>query len=206
MSPSRARARWAAPVAGLAAALLVAGCGTGQKAQTYQERTVADATNDAVGSIAVRNLAVEGPAQGTVLRKGSDAPLSVTMVNQGGDDDRLVQASTPAASSVDVQGPSSTFTLPRLQAADQRYSLVLRGLTRDLPTGTYISLTLTFQRNGTKTMLVPVEVTPGGVPRKELDRPSDEVDSAGSPIAGDNTPDTQGDPQGDNGNRSPASE
>lgn len=161
-------ARRVLPVAGLAAVLLVAGCGTGQKAQTYQERTVADATNDAVGDIAVRNLAVEGPAQGTVLTKGSDAPLSIALVNQGGEDDTLVSATTPAAASVDVKGPSTTLTLPRLQAVDQAYSLVLRGLTGDLRTGTYIPLTLAFQRNGTKTMLVPVEVTPGGVPRKEL--------------------------------------
>ena len=58
--------------------------------QTYQEKAVADATNDAVGTIAVRNLAVEGPPTGIVLQEGSDAPMTVTLVNEGGEDDVLV--------------------------------------------------------------------------------------------------------------------
>lgn len=172
----------AAPALGLAAVLLVAGCGSGQKAQTYQERTVADATNESVGAIAVRNLAVKGPRTGVVLQAGSDAPMTVTLVNTGGDDDVLLSASTPAASSVDVVGPTSQVELPRLATADARYSLVLRDLTDDLPTGTYIDMTLNFERNGSKTMLVPVQVTPGGVPRETGGYEVPETDSAGKPI------------------------
>ena len=37
------------------------------------------------------------------------------------------------------------------------------GLTEDLQTGTYVQMTLTFARNGSRTLLVPVQVTPDGV-------------------------------------------
>ena len=64
MSPTR---RPLARVAASACALLVlTGCGTGLRAQTYLEKSTADSTNDAVGFLAVRNLAVMGPTTGTV--------------------------------------------------------------------------------------------------------------------------------------------
>lgn len=198
--------RLAAPALGLAAALLLAGCGSGQKAQTYQEKSVADATNDSVGTIAVRNLAVEGPPTGTVLLQGSDAPMTVTLVNEGGQDDTLVSVTTPAAASVDVVGPSRTLEVPRLSSTGSAYSLRLRDLTSDIQTGTFIDLTLTFERNGVRTLIVPVQVTPEGVQRKVLDYEVDETDSAGKPIVGDNTPDSGSDPKGDQGNPVPASE
>ncbi len=180
--------RLAAPVAGFAAALLLAGCGAGQKAQTYQEKAAAEATNDAIGTISVLNLAVAGPRQGTVLPEGSDAPVTVTLVNGGGDDDVLTSASTPAARSVDIVGPSPRLQVPRLSSADAAYSLRLRDLTRDLPTGTYIEMTLTFQRNGSKTMLVPVQVTPDGLPREDRHYKVAETDSAGKPIVEEEQP------------------
>lgn len=200
-APSRRRA---APAVGLAAALLLAGCGSGMRAQTYQEKAVADATNDAVGAIAVRNIAVLGPQTGIVLPEGSDAPMTVVFVNQGAEDDVLLSASSPAAASVDIVGPAAEFAVPRLQASDTAYSLVLRDLTRDLQTGSYIDLTLEFERNGSKTLLVPVQTTPEGAPRDEHhEYEIAETDSAGKPIVkegGDaqieQTRDTQGDQGG----------
>ena len=194
------------PALGLAAALLLAGCGSGQRAQTYQEKAVADATNDAVGSIAVRNIAVLGPPVGITLPEGSDAPMSVTFVNEGGEDDVLVSATTPAAASVDVLGPTERVEVPRLTTSAAGYRLVLRDLTRDLQTGTYIDMTLTFERNGTRTMIVPVQTTPDGAPREEGEYHVGETDSNGDPIVeeqeatgGDNVIEEQSDPAGDQG-------
>lgn len=183
--------RLAASAAVAAAALLLAGCGTGQDAQTYQEKAVADATNASVGAIAVRNLAVEGPDQGTLLRQGTDAPMTITLVNEGGQDDALVSATTPAARSVQVVGPTPDLPVPRLSTADARYSLLLQDLTRDLPTGTYISMTLTFQRNGTKDLLVPVQLNPEGTPRPSSTYEVVETDSAGKPLVAGDTPVTE---------------
>lgn len=170
------------PVLGVAAALLLTACGSGQTAEVYQERTVADATNESVGAIAVRNLAIEAPLTGSVLQKGTDAPLTVTLVNGGSDSDVLLSASTPAAASVRVVGPTSTVPVPALSAASSAYSLVLGDLTRDLPSGSYISLTLVFRRNGSKTLLVPVSTTYGGAPRPTSTYDVPNTDSAGSPI------------------------
>lgn len=212
MSLRSASARsYATPAVGLVAALLLTGCGSGQRAQTYQEKAVAEATNDAVGSIAVRNLAVAGPPVGITWREGQDAPLVVTLVNEGGQDDTLVSVSTPAAASVEVQGPTDQLELPRLTAADRAYRLLLQDLTRDLQTGEYVEMTLTFERNGSKTMLVPVQTTPEGAPRDE-DHHYEvaETDSAGKPIVEEeedpqssNVPDTEAPTEGDNGDQSP---
>lgn len=215
MSPRRTTARRlvaprvTVPAVGVAAALLLGGCGIGQKAQTYQERTVGDATNTAVGSIAVRNIAVLGPRSGVTLTKGSDAQLVFTMVNDGPQDDVLLSASTPAATSVVISGPTPRLQLPRLTDADPRYTMTLNGLTRDLQTGEYVDLTLEFQRNGTRSLLVPVQVTPEGAPRPSSTYAPGETDSANKPIvSGDNVPDGGGSvgTKGDQGTLTPPGE
>ncbi len=184
MSLRSVPARRLAPVAGLAAALLLAGCGAGQSAQTYHEKATADATNVNVGAIAVRNLAVTAPDSGTVLTRGSDAPVTVTLVNSGTDPDTLVSVTSPAAASVAVVGPSCGSTVPARGTTGSSCSLLLQGLTRDLGTGTYVALTLTFAQNGSKELLVPVQVTPGGAPRPTASYVVPEVDSAGKPLSG----------------------
>ncbi|MDP9498202.1 MAG: hypothetical protein M3P46_11220 [Actinomycetota bacterium] len=181
--PTPAR-RLSGPVAGLVAVLLASGCGAGMKAQTYQQQTEADTTNDAVGTIAVRNLAVPAPQQGFVHKTGTDVPLLVTLVNQG-EADKLLSASTPAASSVQIVGPSPVLEVPRLDTADPAYRLVLKGLTRDLEVGGWIPLTLNFERNGTKTVQVPVHTVPTRVAKKEGHYKIAETDSEGKPLPAD---------------------
>jgi copper(I)-binding protein len=197
VSPSR---RPLARVAASACALLLlTGCGTGLRAQTYLEKSTADSTNDAIGFLAVRNLAVLGPATGTSWPAGGSAPMKVTFVNEGGEEDRLVSASSPAATSVRIVGPAS--------------GLVLEGLTRELPGGSYVDVTLSFERNGSKTMLVPVQIVPGQVPREDHDYHVNETDSEGNPIIeegapqeGDNVVEDEGNPAGDNTQDPPLSE
>ncbi len=179
--------RLSGPVAGLLAVLLAAGCGAGNRAQTYQQQTEADTTNDAVGAIAVRNLAIPAPPQGFVYKAGSDAPLQVILVNDGGEADRLVSASTPAARSVQVVGPTPTLEVPRLATSDPAYQLQLRGLTRDLAVGSWIELTLNFERNGSKTLLAPVHTVPTRVAKPEGHYKIVETDSEGRPLSEDGT-------------------
>lgn len=210
MSPSR---RPLARVAASACALLLlTGCGTGLRAQTYLEKSTADSTNDAIGFLAVRNLAVLGPSTGTSWPAGGSAPMKVTFVNEGGEEDRLVSASSPAATSVRIVGPSP-LTVPPLGVSDPASGLVLEGLTRELPGGSYVDVTLSFERNGSKTMLVPVQIVPGQVPREDHDYHVNETDSEGNPIVeegapqeGDNVVDDEGNPAGDNTQDPPVSE
>ena len=213
MSPTRR------PLARVAASasvlLLLTGCGTGLRAQTYLEKSTADSTNDAIGFLAIRNLAVLGPPVGTSYPVGADAPMKITVVNEGGEEDRLLSASSPAATSVGVVGPSPTLTVPPLGPSEPAYGLVLEGLTRELPGGTYVDVTLQFERNGSKTMLVPVQIVPNQVPREDHDYHVPETDSEGDPIVeetegaeqgGDNVVDTDSNPAGDNSQDPPISE
>lgn len=183
MSPVSGR-RGAVPALVIALALGLTGCGAGLKAQTYQERTVADATNDAVGALALRNVFVQ-PPRGEAGRYtvGEDARVVLTVVNEGTEGDRLVNATTDAASSVavaDPTGQASSLTVGPL-ATTEGYSLVLRGLTRDLRPGEYVNLSLTFQVNGTQEMLVPIALTNTPGPKREGYHIV-ETDSAGKPL------------------------
>lgn len=214
MSPTR-RHPLVRVAASASALLLLTGCGTGLRAQTYLEKSTADSTNDAIGFLAIRNLAVLGPPAGTTYPAGTDARVKVTVVNEGGEEDRLLSASTPVASGVRVVGPTPTLTVPSLGSTDPAYGLVLEGLTRELPGGSYIDLTLSFERNGTKTMLVPVQIVPGQVPREDHDYHVPETDSEGDPIVeetegaepgGDNVIEPESNPAGDNVQDPPISE
>lgn len=177
------RRRGATTLAGAAALLLLTGCGSGLKAQTYQEKAAADASNVAIGDLAIRNVYVTAPTNATTYPQGGDAPVTLVVVNEGGQPDVLVQATTDAARSVDVVGgPTPRLQVPALQTADAGYSLVLRGLTRPLVTTEYVDLTLSFERNGTKTLSVPVATT-GAAPAGDGE-PYEvaEADSEGNPI------------------------
>ncbi len=66
--------RRAVPALGLAAVALLAGCGVGQQAMTYNERPTVDGTNTMVGQIAVRDLAVSLAVRRQVLRRGERRP------------------------------------------------------------------------------------------------------------------------------------
>ena len=185
---SRALPRTARPLAvAVPLALVLAGCGAGFDAQTYQERTIADVANTAVGAMAVRAVSVvPGPGDGT-LPTGEDAEATFTLVNDGGEDDVLLEITTPAAASVDLVerggGTVQRIEVPRLGTTGDQFGAVLRGLRAPLRPGEYVELTLRFERNGETTLLVPVAVTgeyDEDRPKSEnFHLPGDEEHSAG---------------------------
>lgn len=153
----------------LALALGLSGCGAGLRAQTYEERTTSDSTNDAIGALAVRHIRVLPPRGNSVYPAGGNAQVSLVVVNEGTEDDRLVSVTSDAASTVQVIGSGgrpASLTVPALSTASN-YSFVLRGLTRELRPGNYVPLTLTFDVNGSETLLVPIELTGSPWPRRE---------------------------------------
>ncbi len=182
--PSRTTTRRALPAAGLALglALGLTGCGTGLRAQTYQERATADATNEAIGTLAIRNLSVLPPKGSDQYAVGSDARATFVLVNEGAEADRLTSVTSDAATSVSVAGPDAKATTLQVpgQATLSGYSFVLSGLTAPLRPGQFVKMTLTFAVNGTEEMLVPVAVTQSPAPRTEYEVP--ETDSAGEAI------------------------
>jgi copper(I)-binding protein len=172
------------PALAVAVSLGLTGCGAGLKAQTYQERTVADATNEAVGALALRNVFIQPPRTSEgVYSVGQDARVVLTLVNEGTEGDRLVNATTDAASSVAVAAPdgqAGQLSVGPLSTTND-YSLVLRGLTRDLRPGEFVNLSLTFQANGTQELLVPVALTGTPGPKREGYHVV-ETDSEGNPL------------------------
>jgi copper(I)-binding protein len=149
---------------------LATACGSGLNAQVYEERTTQDATNQDIGALALRNVAILPPESGIELPMGKDALATLTVVNTGEEPDTLLSVSTPAASSVDLIDPSGhpvpTVQIPALGSAGPlEFSLAVRSLTKPLRPGMYIDMTFTFEKNGRSHFLVPVKVFDKPLPR-----------------------------------------
>lgn len=149
--------------------LTLTGCGAGQVAGTAGQVAAVTGSNVTVGSIAVRDAVivfgeqVEGDA---VYARGAAAPLSMTIVNQGADADRIVGASSPWASGVTVAGTRDVPGGRALVVEDGSGTrITLTGLLDDVRAGLSYEVVLTFERAGEVTLQVPV----GGAsePREE---------------------------------------
>lgn len=167
----------------LAVALGLSGCGAGLRAQTYQERPSSDGTNEAIGSLAIRNIRVL-PPPGNTYPEGGQARVGFVIVNEGVEDDRLVSVETDAAASVQLIGPdgrpAEDLVVPATSTVSG-YAFLLEDLRQELRPGNYIELELTFEKGGTERMLVPVEVTNRPGPQREGYEVA-HTDSNGDPI------------------------
>jgi copper(I)-binding protein len=104
-SRRRVLTRIAPALAGLGVAVLLVGCGAGQITQTDTQQSAVNGGSGQVGMIAIRDAELQFPdnAQG-VYAPGSNATLIVTIANTGIDPDELLSVSSPAASSVTIDG------------------------------------------------------------------------------------------------------
>lgn len=151
------------PAAGAVLALALTGCGATLDAQTYQERSQSDATNTAVGTIALRGLSVEAGGDDRTLDAGDDADVFLVLTNDDDEDDTLVEVTTPDAASVEllVDGEPSEdgIEVPRLGSTGDSASLRLVSLSEELREGEYTTLTFEFERNGSIEVPVPVRTS-----------------------------------------------
>lgn len=162
------RRKLGSAVLGLGAALLVTGCGAGQITQTDTQVAAINGASGQAGSIAVRNaeLAYPGHVQPPAYLRGTDAPVMMTIVNQGGSADELVSARSDAATNITIQGSStipadSALAIgPTAPTAGQQLhgEMVLQGLTREIRPGQTVSTTLTFRDAGQVQLEIPVQV------------------------------------------------
>jgi copper(I)-binding protein len=81
---------------GVSALLGVVGCSAGQVAQTAEMEPAVNGNAGQVGNIMLRDVMIAFPENGEPYHLGEDAPLQLTIVNVGGDDDRLVSVRTTA--------------------------------------------------------------------------------------------------------------
>ena len=90
----------------VAGGLALSACASGQVAQTAQMRPTVDGQMAQVGSLAIRNIALDYPAGG-VYERGSDARLRMVVVNGGVAPDSLVSVSSPVATDVTISAGGS---------------------------------------------------------------------------------------------------
>ena len=160
-TPRRPLTALTRPAAGAVLALALTGCGATLDAQTYQERSQSDATNTAVGTLALRGVSVEPGGDDRTHEAGDDAEVFLTLTNRDDEPDTLVEVTTPAAESVEVllDGEEGTLEIPALGSTEDAASLRLVSLTEDLREGEYITLTFRFERNGDIEVPVPVRTS-----------------------------------------------
>jgi copper(I)-binding protein len=106
--PRPVRAAFAIGAAAIGAVVL-AGCGAGQITQTDTQVAAVGGANATVGDIAVRNAEFEYDSSAVgadIYPPGGSAPIQMSIVNFGSDTDRLLAASSPAATSVQISGPT----------------------------------------------------------------------------------------------------
>ena len=90
----------------VAGGLALSACASGQVAQTAQMRPTVDGQMAQVGSLAIRNVALDYPVGG-VYERGSDARLRMVVVNGGVAPDSLVSVSSPVATDVTISAGGS---------------------------------------------------------------------------------------------------
>ena len=91
-------------------ALALAGCGAGQITQTSSQASGVGGASANVGQIAIREAAFAFAGDGktaAIYQAGSEAPLSMTVVNFGGQVDKLTNVSSPAAESARITGDAT---------------------------------------------------------------------------------------------------
>lgn len=80
-----------------ACSLLLTSCAAGQHAATARQIPPIDGTNGSVGQIDLRGVSIVAPAEGTAHKAGSDAAVTVVIVNNGTAADTLTGVTTEAA-------------------------------------------------------------------------------------------------------------
>jgi copper(I)-binding protein len=138
---------------------VLAGCEAGYQAPTQQWHQPTEGAGTQKNGISVRNVFVLGAAPAGELPAGSDAGMFLALANNTNRPDKLTGITASAATSlvqlpndaaVDL-APNSSVLLTGPQP-----QVLLRDLTKALPGGSWIKVTLSFQNAGDVTLSVPV--------------------------------------------------
>lgn len=139
----------------------LASCAAGTHAETNHERTVQNGASANLGTIAIRDAFIVGPATTT-------APLYVALFDTGPQPEALVTVTTTAAASVSLPGPTASVGLAAQNGSalltSAGSSLLLQGLTAPLVIGEEVPVTFTFAPAGPITLTLPVESATGDAP------------------------------------------
>ncbi|MFI8853117.1 copper chaperone PCu(A)C [Streptomyces sp. 891-h] len=156
----RRRAGWAA-----AALILVAsasGCGGDEDFDLPDWD--APGQNSRVGDLMLRYAHLAEPRGGEPWKPGDDVPGYVWVYNKSQKDDKLIGASSPVASSVQIVGaddkPREEVRLPAqklVELESGKPHLLLRGLRKQIRGGEYVKITLRFRDAGSTTFNIAAQ-------------------------------------------------
>lgn len=139
------------------AAVTLAGCASGQVAETAEIVPAVQGSSSHAGPIDLHDVGVAPPPD-QVYRRGADAELQFVVVNSGIDPDKLVWVTTPAATRVKIDsGPIALAPTTSVRVGVSGGPRVtLTGLTHSLHAGQSFSITFGFRDAGRTTFTVPV--------------------------------------------------
>ncbi|WP_216213961.1 copper chaperone PCu(A)C [Amycolatopsis aidingensis] len=161
---------------GLAAAIVVAGCGAGQITQTDTQEAAVNGAQATVGSIAIRDATLAYPPSDSVYRAGSNAQLNLRIINDSDQPAELASVSSEAAANATISGASTIAgrnvlvigstegEVPDFQRPTAgpgpigEATIVLQGLAYDVRPGMNVPVTFTFAEAGQVTVELPVGV------------------------------------------------
>jgi copper(I)-binding protein len=136
----------------------LAGCEAGLNAPTLQFHAASGGAYTTYDKISINDLFVLGAPAGSVPA-GSSASLFLSLFNNGSSADRLVSVTAPGAAAT-VQLAGGGVNVPAngsVNLTGPSPSIVLSDLTKPLPSGGSIPVTLDFQHAGAVTIQVPVQ-------------------------------------------------
>jgi periplasmic copper chaperone A len=166
-------------LAGIAAgvAVLTAGCGAGQIAQTAEEQPGVPGAQAAVGPIQLHNITVAYP-NGGVYRVGSTARLNFVIANTGAKADQLVSVSSGSAKTVrlvpkpDMTAKTAATLTVGPQANLNVYGpgpkVLLAGIVRELRSSQQTTVTFRFAKAGQVQVSVPVAPASKALPKEAV--------------------------------------
>jgi hypothetical protein len=147
---------------------LLSGCGTGLQAQTYKARTAGSTVGADVNGLALRGLAID--LDGT---DATAAPqLSGVIVNNGTQDDQLVNATTSVASGVQFLSATGApvLDIPAGRSSGTDWALQLDGLRAPLVPGSFVQVELQFAKAGRVPLSVPVRTADNGLKDRKAEQ------------------------------------
>jgi copper(I)-binding protein len=146
-------------MAGAIVALIpvLAGCEAGLNAPTSNFHPAANGAYHTQGDVTINNAFVLGGPLNQSLPAGSDAGLFLAIYSTGGDQLQSVSAPGYAASVKLVDGPVNIPASTSVNLFSPSPEIVLTDLSKALPAGGTIDLTLTFAKAGQIPIDVPVQ-------------------------------------------------
>ncbi len=146
-------------IAAIAALIpVLAGCEAGANAPTQRWHQPTDGAAAVLHGISIRNVFVLGAPVNTRLAAGTSTGLFLALANTGSPD-RLLSISAPGtATSVRLPagGPVPLASNSAVLLTGPQPRVVLTGLVRPLPGGSFINVIMKFQNAGSVTLSVPV--------------------------------------------------